>query len=348
MGEVVTAFAYSHAPRLWTNPEQAKEAGEGDKVQNCIDALKTQRDQLHEADPDVIIAFLNDHFENFFRESGVPMFCVGIDDRNYGPIDAYGDWLPIEQQHVPNDVDYARDIFEELNESGVNPAYSTELGFGHNLMGGIKDLEIEDTPIVPIMTNTHSPPTPRTEQAYRVGEVVRDVIDRRDEDVAIMATGATSHWPPYWMEHIDDRDYWVEDPSADIDIKDYLDRQRRWVEEGLGYLEEDPEVLPLLGEVEHLQANGHYGFGEGEQQVINEEWDREVMNAFEQGDVEYFKETTYDEIVRRGGDGAYEVVNWIAALGATNGTPAETITYEAVYEFICGMGFITWHNTLQS
>jgi len=123
-----------------------------------------------------------------------------------------------------------------------------------------------------------------------------------------------------------------------------MQRARRWVEEGLDYLEEDPDMLPDLGRVEHLQANGHYGWDE--HIFVNEEWDRVVMEAFERGDVGYFKNTSYEEIKNRGGEGGYEILNWIAALGAVDGEPADILTYEAVYEFICGMGFITWHDSL--
>jgi len=103
MGETVTALALSHAPRLWTAPEDAEEAGEGEKLRRCQEVIETHREQLHEADPDVIIGFLNDHIENFFRNDSLPQFCVGIGDNNYGPIDAYVGWLPVEQQHVPSD-----------------------------------------------------------------------------------------------------------------------------------------------------------------------------------------------------------------------------------------------------
>ena len=41
-----------------------------------------------------------------------------------------------------------------------------------------------------------------------------------------------------------------------------MQRARRWVEEGLDYLEEDPDMLPDLGRVEHLHAYGHYGWDE--------------------------------------------------------------------------------------
>lgn len=338
MGNVVTAQALSHAPLLWTNPENAEQ----EQLDSIHEALERQRSELDAADPDVIVAFLNDHYENFFRGQVIPQICVGIGDDNYGPLEQYLGWLPFEeQQDVPNDTDFAKSILDECLEDGLNPSYSTNLGFGHNLMMAIYEFE-PDVPIVPVMINTHQPPALPPREAYKLGETVRRVVDRSDKDVAFLATGALSHWIPMWYPHIDEKDYFVKDENAEIDIEEYLERRRKYQEIGKEYLEEDPDLRRDVGDVETLQSHGHYGFEDRD--LVATDWDREVMRAFGRGDAEYFKNQTYESIIDRGGEGGYEILNWIALLGAVHGAPADVLAYEGVEGFVCGMGYMSWHD----
>lgn len=72
---------------------------------------------------------------------------------------------------------------------------------------------------------------------------------------------------------------------------------------------------------------------------INEELDRRILDLFERGDTEGFIGLSDQMILEEGGNGCLEIKNWICAMGAFPEAKIEVIAYEAVPEWITGMGF---------
>ncbi len=72
---------------------------------------------------------------------------------------------------------------------------------------------------------------------------------------------------------------------------------------------------------------------------VNEEFDRHILGLFERGDTEGFIGLSDETVLEEGGNGCLEVKNWICAMGAFPGATVEVIAYEAVPEWITGMGF---------
>lgn len=79
---------------------------------------------------------------------------------------------------------------------------------------------------------------------------------------------------------------------------------------------------------------GSIGMGQ-----INEEFDRHILDMLERGDIEAFLDLSDETILEQGGDGCLEIKNWMCALAAFPGATVDTIAYEAVPEWITGMGF---------
>jgi len=79
---------------------------------------------------------------------------------------------------------------------------------------------------------------------------------------------------------------------------------------------------------------GSFGMGQ-----INEEFDRRILDLFAAGDIESLIALSDETILAEGGDGCLEIKNWICAMGVFPGATAETMAYEAVPEWITGMGF---------
>jgi protocatechuate 4,5-dioxygenase, beta chain len=79
---------------------------------------------------------------------------------------------------------------------------------------------------------------------------------------------------------------------------------------------------------------GSFGMGR-----INVEFDHRILDMFQKGDVEGLIALSDETILSEGGDGCLEIKNWICAMGAFPGAKAEVIAYEAVPEWITGMGF---------
>lgn len=72
---------------------------------------------------------------------------------------------------------------------------------------------------------------------------------------------------------------------------------------------------------------------------INEEFDRQILDLFQRGDTEQYIGLSDETVLNEGGNGCLEIKNWICALGAFPGATVEVIAYEAVPEWITGMGF---------
>jgi protocatechuate 4,5-dioxygenase beta chain len=72
---------------------------------------------------------------------------------------------------------------------------------------------------------------------------------------------------------------------------------------------------------------------------INEEWDRQLVELIRAGDVEALIAMSDQAIIEAGGNGGLELKNWICAMGAFGACEGDIITYQAMYEWICGCAF---------
>lgn len=73
---------------------------------------------------------------------------------------------------------------------------------------------------------------------------------------------------------------------------------------------------------------------------VNEEWDQHILKLVQEGNVEELVAMSDEDILRDGGNGGLEIKNWLCAMGAFGATGGELIAYEAVPEWVCGLGFV--------
>ena len=72
---------------------------------------------------------------------------------------------------------------------------------------------------------------------------------------------------------------------------------------------------------------------------IDEDFDRWFLRQLESGDLDELLDLPNDELAEAG-NGTGEVRAWVAVAGAARGKKAETLAYEAIYEWINGMGVV--------
>lgn len=72
---------------------------------------------------------------------------------------------------------------------------------------------------------------------------------------------------------------------------------------------------------------------------VNAEFDQRILSLFSAGDIEGLAAISDEEILAEGGDGCLEIKNWICAMGLFPGATASVLAYEAVPQWITGMGF---------
>ncbi|HEX4506944.1 MAG TPA: extradiol dioxygenase [Alphaproteobacteria bacterium] len=322
MAEIVGGISVSHAPG-WLGWPDAPPA-----VQRASIAAFTQEivDYLDEIRPDVIVAILDDHFENLYRNL-MPTFAIGIADAHAGPADYWLGALGLKEKlNIPSDPELARELLGHLLGNGFDIARMGPIEYGNNLIVPWHFIRLRnDLPVVPIFINVFSPPLPSVARAYALGEALAKAVraNTSDKRVAFLATGGLSHWPPVWMEHTEESD-------------PFLDRMRRFQTEGRPILEADPNLMVDLAAYEIEMART------ANRPLVNAEWDRRFLDALGRGDVQAVKAYGYDEVEREAGHGGHEILNWAAVMGAMGGRPAKIVGYEPVTEWICGMAYATY------
>lgn len=317
MGTLVTGMAMSHAPLMVAEsavpPEEQTTAVGG--------GLQQLRAELEEAKPDLILAVIDDHFENFFRPL-MPTFALAVGDSNYGPPDHYVSWLGVEKREIANAPEFATDLLYHAVHSGFDLVRAERVALGHALIVPMESLRPEyDIPVVPLLTNVFTEPAPTITRAMELGACIREFVAKRPERVAVIATGALSHWPPYWR------------PASEMEP--FLERMKRFQEGGLEVLEGDPNLYLDFGAYEsEMAASG--------QRVINPEWDKRALEAFRAGDLDWLRGLTYESVCKDGGWGGYEILNWAMLAAIEGGAPADIVSYEAVREWIGGIGVLRY------
>jgi predicted class III extradiol MEMO1 family dioxygenase len=74
---------------------------------------------------------------------------------------------------------------------------------------------------------------------------------------------------------------------------------------------------------------------------IDEKFDRWFLRQLESGDLDELLDLPNDELAEAG-NGTGEVRAWVAVAGAARDRKARTLAYEAIYEWINGMGVVVF------
>lgn len=317
MAEVTTGIAMSHAPGLTGWPDAPPQ-----EVQDRIaESVKRIRQYLLDAKPDLIVAFLDDHFDNLSRNL-YPPIAMGVAPRHWGPPEHYYEVLQIkETKEIPSSEEFAEALLRHFTAAGFDVARLGEVDYCQNLMVPLELVWPENhIPVVPVFLDVFSPPLIPPARAHALGASLRQMIESRPERVAVLATGGLSHWPPFWNEN---------SPESDA----FLQRMKRFQTEGRHILKEDPDLLTDLGRYEIEMAN------RSETLLVNEDWDRRFLDHFARGDRDYMRSLSWQETAEEAGPGANEMLNWIALMGAMGDAPAEILSYDVSPEWITGVGF---------
>lgn len=184
MGEIVAAFGLPHNPHFPTWVSQR--AAGADEITRLYGAIAQA---LADADPDVIVYFTSDHYNNFWE--ALPIFAIAVAERAHGAID-----YPELSREVRIDSELARHLHSELVRGDFDVAMVQELELDHTVIAPLElmDGAVGDRPLVPVFVNGFIRPLPRAERCWAFGRAIGEAIvnvplDRR---VAVMASGSFS------------------------------------------------------------------------------------------------------------------------------------------------------------
>jgi aromatic ring-opening dioxygenase catalytic subunit (LigB family) len=76
---------------------------------------------------------------------------------------------------------------------------------------------------------------------------------------------------------------------------------------------------------------------------VNEAFDRRFLAAVEQGSLQSWRARSAAQVEREAGNGALEIMSWLAVLAASPGARARIVYYEPMIEWMTGMGGAVLH-----
>jgi hypothetical protein len=192
MAEIVAAALASHAPLITGRPDVSRPA----QRERLHAGFHELRRRLAAARPDLIVAFVNDHLQNF-PYSNMPAFCVGLADAYDAPGPGGAPLMRIPPRKVPGAPAWGLALLEGGLAAGFDFAYSYEIESWDELSVPLHFLTpAGDVPIAPLYTNCAAPPLPTPRRCHEVGAFVGAFIRSRPatERIALLATGGISHW----------------------------------------------------------------------------------------------------------------------------------------------------------
>ncbi|SED23664.1 hypothetical protein [Bradyrhizobium erythrophlei] len=321
-GQIVSAVGITHTPGLGDQMYRP----DSTQMARILDGFSTVSRQIADARPEVVIAFVNDHFDMFTLRN-MPGFAIALGSPHWGPTPQTEAWIQMKRAEIPGNPELAHDICRSLTDGGFELYRTESAEFVHNLLIPKKYLWPDlDIPVVPIFINCLAPPLPSWRRAYELGQAVRQVIDRRTERVALLASGGISHWPPITVD---------DETTADPLMK----RVQQFQLLGWDVLRDDPTLpLDLLQREKEMADSGR--------SLINVEWDRDILRRLAEGDTAYLTRLDHAQVNSIGGSGAAEMLLWVALMGAMNGAKGEVVMYEPVKEWMGGVGLISYAKTL--
>jgi len=268
---IVLGILMSHAPGITAKPRLVDE-----KRWQALKGFERGRELVESAAPDVIVAFGNDHFQNFFLD-GMPAFCFGIGEEHIVPAPDLAHIVGLPVRRFRGEPALAKQLLQHAMDSGFDPAFSEELRFVDELGVPFSFLlgEKTDIPVIPILINCVAPPLPSWKRCMELGAAIARGLaslapDRR---VMILGSGGLAHW-----------------------------------------------------------------IGTPETGKINSDFDRRVLALIEAGEGNQLASWDDEKVFCEAGNGAFELRNWAAALGAVGPCKAQTLGYAPAPEWLTGMG----------
>jgi 2,3-dihydroxyphenylpropionate 1,2-dioxygenase len=323
VGGIVAAVGMTHTPGLG-HMLHVPEAGQ---VKRIADGFAIAQRQLEQARPDVIVAFVNDHFDMFTLQ-GMPGFAIAVGDTHWGPTPETEAWIQMKRGPVPGDSQLAFEIYRSLMSDGFELHRVESAEFIHNVLMPKKFLWPDrQIPVVPVFINCFIPPLPTWRRAYELGRAIRKVVSTGPKRVALLASGGISHWPPIVTDDLE-----AGDPL--------VPRLKEWHRLGREAMRADPTLPLAIMERETVMAASGRA-------LINVEWDRGILQQLANADVEQLTKLDHEAVRAAGGSGGAEMLLWVALMGAMYDAKADIVMYEAVKEWMGGVGLISYASSLQ-
>jgi 2,3-dihydroxyphenylpropionate 1,2-dioxygenase len=308
VSEIIGLVGISHSPfATMLPPPEASAPGGRFLADAALVAAEVAR-----LAPDAVVVIGPDHFHSNFYDV-MPPFVLGVEEaEGFGDFGSRSGPLPVA-------AELAWPIRDGLAGAGFDVALSYALTVDH---GVVQSYDLicgaggAGLPLVPLVVNTAAPPLPSMERCAALGRALGAAIRAADFGgrVLLIASGGLSHWLP----SNDPRD-----ASVAAERRASVIHGRRDVRAVAAARE--PAVRAMGG-----NPNAH----------VNTEWDGWFLKQLTDGDLAPIAELGDAGLEESAGRGGHEIRTWLTGLAAV-GAPLVWTSYEAVPEWITGMGIGT-------
>lgn len=191
MARIIGGIGTSHAPSL----ARAFDTDKRDEPEwkDLFTQFDAAKQWLTQARPDVIVAFYNDHLNQFFFDA-YPTFAIGVGDPH--PIADEG-WGKRNFPDLPGHPALAMHVARSLVGNGFDMTICQESQIDHGILSPLPFLTDErwTVPVIPVQINVIQHPLPTARRCYLLGQAIRAAVASFDQDlrVAVMGTGGLSH-----------------------------------------------------------------------------------------------------------------------------------------------------------
>lgn len=191
MARIIGGIGTSHAPSL----ARAFDTDKRDEPEwkDLFTQFDAAKQWLKQARPDVIVAFYNDHLNQFFFDA-YPTFAIGVGDPH--PIADEG-WGKRDFPDLPGHPALAMHVARSLVGNGFDMTICQESQIDHGILSPLPFLTDErwTVPVIPVQINVIQHPLPTARRCYLLGQAIREAVASFDQDlrVAVMGTGGLSH-----------------------------------------------------------------------------------------------------------------------------------------------------------
>jgi 2,3-dihydroxyphenylpropionate 1,2-dioxygenase len=184
MTELAAVMATVHAPQL-IDPPPTEDAEQLRLTWAAMDRLGRR---LDETQPDALVLIAGDHLEGFFLNCVAP-FTIYLAEQAAGTF-AGRHWT------YPVATKLALSLVEDMLEAGFDMAYSQEAELDHASLVPLHYIVgTRAIPILPLFVNVYVPPQPAPKRCFQLGQTLGELLRKRPERIAVLASGGMSHYP---------------------------------------------------------------------------------------------------------------------------------------------------------
>lgn len=279
-------------------------------------ALGRARDFVTAYDPELVVIFAPDHYNGFFYRL-MPPFCISTAASGVGDYGSHAGPLDVP-------ADLASRCAEAVLDAGVDVAISAGIEVDHGTVQPLQILfgDAAARPVIPIFINSVATPLGPLHRSRALGRAVGEFLAGLDERVLVIGSGGLSHDPPV--------------PTLATAPPAALER----IVEGRPMTPEQR----MARQSAVIAAAESFARGEGGLQPLNPDWDRRLLDIFDQNRLAELDGWTNESIAAEAGNSAHEIRTWVAAFSAL-ATQGDYRTghhfYRAAPELIAGFAVRT-------